>query len=1181
MHLVVRCSTLLALLTGTTLIAADPTWTAEDFTVVSGPASPRVALAVRRDGPRLLLGIEAAALPGAEPSIRLGLAAAKTVTLDAVPGATAAGVRRFTASVPATALVAGEADWRRLRIGLAASWNGGAGAAPRLSERFRHLGGGASHAGLASDAGAWQPFDLEENATQVADRRNRILVALDQPVDGKVSVVIEDQNGKRLRNLVGGVAVAKGRQQIPWDGCDDAGQPLPPGSYRWRAAHHPGLTPRYLMTFGNGDNRPEDFNGWGPNHTRLNAAAAAGEWTVVASPMTEGGDNIVVLGADGGKRQGHVTPMGMGMARIDPVIVGDILYIANDGLAWGDHFDARDPKAVGRLKISLARYDLKAERLVEYGGKRFAELFSAEVGPGTADKDHQITSLTGMAAIAGKLYLGNRRSHSLLVIDPAEGKRIDEIPLKDPGVMAAFGEALYVASGGAILRLDPQTRKTTPVIAAGVCDARGLVVDAKGQLLVSDGTTHTVRIFTAAGREVKQLGKPGGAYVGVYDPTRMVNPRGVAVAANGWVWVAEERGDPKRVVAWDAERGTVVCEKYGTPAYGGSGAGIDPTDHRRWLGLGCQWRIDVDKGTAVPTHVLGKDDHPLHYRYVRQFDTTWIVAIQSTTGIYAQQKDGSLRHVAEVGSAHRFYHNFHGNVPQAFIDGFNRAHPDRPGKHDDKGPGFLWLDRNGNGAMDGDEFEYAKDTKDFAGGYWGHDIGNDLTLRLPVDIGGKRKLLTLTPTGVDAKGLPKYPTLAEALPGAVPLDLDGTQVETWSDRFGTLIANTDPEMKAFAPDGKLRWTYPNRWSNVHGSHKAPLPEAGVLQGSLFAMGTAPLDDVSDVFVMVGNHGRYFALTSDGLYLDEFFKDVRMGGSRDANYIGGEAFGGNFVRSALDSKYYLQANGYRIYRLDGLDRISRSQGTLTLTMAQAVAAERMRAQQHATKSAARTAVIPRLERAPTIDGKDDDWGSEPTMTWDKSGQFKVAVSLGHDGTHLYACWRVSDPSPWVNSGKDWTLLFKSGDSVDLQIGSDPAANPQRSGPVPGDLRLLIAPSDGTNQAVLYRHRVPGAKDPVTFTCPWRAEKVDEVRKLASARIAVTVDRERYRVEAAIPLADLGLAVDERQRRLDVGALFGDPAGTATSLRSYWANQNTGLVSDVPGEIMLFPNLWGSVTMGSKP
>ncbi|HEX3134700.1 MAG TPA: hypothetical protein VHX44_14110, partial [Planctomycetota bacterium] len=783
-------------------------------------------------------------------------------------------------------------------------------------------------------------------------------------------------------------------------------------------------------------------------------------------------------------------------------------------------------------------------------------------------------------AFGGKLYVANRRLNALMVINPEDGMVVEQIPLAAPGSLASTADALFAVSDGAIVRVDLATKQTTPVIAKGACDARGLAIDAQGRFLITDGTTNTLRLFDKSGKALKQLGKPGDAYVGPYDATRMVNPRGVAVAANGWAWIAEDRADPKRVLAWDVERGVVACEKFGTPSYGGSGAGVDPQDHTHWIGLGCQWQVDPNKGTAVPTYVLGKDDHPLHYRYIHQFDATWVVAIQGTTGVYLQNKDGSLRHVAEMGQGHRLYHYYERKPPQGYIDGFNRAYPDRLGKHEEKGPGFLWLDRNGDGEMQGEEFEFSLGMKDFGGGYWGHDVAGDLTLRVPVEVDGKRKLLSLIPSGAK-DGLPQYPTIVEALKAAVPIDLSGTQMETWPDLHGTFIANSDPVMRAFGADGKLRWTYPNRWSNVHGSHDAPLPATGVLQGSLFSMGMAPLDKDGDVFVLVGNHDRYFAMSSDGLYLDEFFKDVRMGGSRDANYIGGEAFGGNFAKSAKDGKYYLQANGYRVYRLDGLDQMTRSQGTLNLTQAQAVAAERIRAQRQAATALPRIAAIPYLEKAPTIDGKDDDWKGQPTVQWDRSGQFRVAVSLGHDGTNLYACWRVSDQSPWMNTGKDWTLLFKTGDSVDLQIGTDASANPKRSGPVPGDLRLIIAPSEGQNLAVLYRHRVPGAKDPVTFTCPWRAEKVDEVKKLTSVKIAVTTERDKYRVEMAVPLADLGLGTDPAPRRFDVGTLFGDPEGTATSLRSYWANQNTGLVSDVPGEIMLFPNLWGTMTMGGKP
>ena len=41
------------------------------------------------------------------------------------------------------------------------------------------------------------------------------------------------------------------------------------------------------------------------------------------------------------------------------------------------------------------------------------------------------------------------------------------------------------------------------------------------------------------------------------------------------------------------------------------------------------------------------------------------------------------------------------------------------------------------------------------------------------------------------------------------------------------------------------------------------------------------------------------------------------------------------------------------------------------------------------------------------------------------------------------------------------------------------------------------------------------------------------------------------------------------------LSADSGGNVTVARTYWANPATGLVNDVPGEIMLHPGLWGTV------
>jgi len=49
------------------------------------------------------------------------------------------------------------------------------------------------------------------------------------------------------------------------------------------------------------------------------------------------------------------------------------------------------------------------------------------------------------------------------------------------------------------------------------------------------------------------------------------------------------------------------------------------------------------------------------------------------------------------------------------------------------------------------------------------------------------------------------------------------------------------------------------------------------------------------------------------------------------------------------------------------------------------------------------------------------------------------------------------------------------------------------------------------------------------------------------------------------------------RGDFGVLFGNDAGEITTLRSYWSNQNTSIVSDVPSEASLEPRQWGTFVL----
>ena len=333
-----------------------------------------------------------------------------------------------------------------------------------------------------------------------------------------------------------------------------------------------------------------------------------------------------------------------------------------------------------------------------------------------------------------------------------------------------------------------------------------------------------------------------------------------------------------------------------------------------------------------------------------------------------------------------------------------------------------------------------------------------------------------------------------------------------------------------------------------------------MQGVMAFLGIAPLDADSDVVFLNGNHGRCFILSTDGIYLDEAFVDVRVSYLKNEYRLGGEIFGGSFARDAKSGKYYVQIGHgpYRIYELIGFDKLRRMSGSLVVTKDQIDVAERNSLRQVAAKQTAREGTLP------------------GTIAWDKSGKFKTSVDVAADETHLSLTWRVQDASPWVNNGRDWTKLFATGDTVDFQFGADREADPKRREPVVGDKRLLIAPYEGSAIAVLYEHRKPGGANPIEFTSPWRGAKVDDVRRLSTADLAVKKESFGYTVTARLPLAELGLSLQPNTSlRADFGVTFGDDGGTDVNLRSYWSNQATGLVDDIPGEIMLSPNLWGEL------
>ena len=149
-----------------------------------------------------------------------------------------------------------------------------------------------------------------------------------------------------------------------------------------------------------------------------------------------------------------------------------------------------------------------------------------------------------------------------------------------------------------------------------------------------------------------------------------------------------------------------------------------------------------------------------------------------------------------------------------------------------------------------------------------------------------------------------------------------------------------------------------------------------------------------------------------------------------------------------------------------------------------------------------------------------------------------------------------------------------------IGTNAAADPDRHDPVAGDVRLLITQVNGRTEAVLYRPVAPGrsATEHVLFGSPWRTISFDSVQDVS--RQVQLVNDAKGDYEIVVPLDLLGLHPQDGMKiKADIGILRGD--GEKTTERVYWKNKGTALVSDVPSEAQLTPDLWGNWEFRKEP
>ncbi len=1055
---------------------------------------------------------------------------------------------------------------------------------------------------------------------------------LDKP--GVVTLVVEKLDGTRVRNLIAETPFPAGDNIAWWDGTDDLGRDLDsarhgvyhvpaqfvaPATYRVRGLVHDPIRANYeFSVYSPGDppwETADKTGGWTTNHTPAQAAL----W--VPADRAPGGKPLIFLGsyvAEGGAGLAWVDQNGVkqgGQKWVGGTWTGAPYLAADDGpnaLAGAYAYAASVWKtAKGSKKVEL--------RVTALSAKGDSEVARYEFEP--RDVDDVQAEISGLAVRDGLVAVALPIQQKLLLVRANSGAKgkiggqvVASVPMSDARGLFFDRDGRLLALVGRELRryaVSPAGDLGAPqtLIGQGLQDPHGLTLNAKGDIYIADwGQNHQVKMFSASGQLLHTFGRAGAPQAGPYDELHMNHPQGLAVDGNGRLWVAENDYLPKRVSVWNAD-GTLWKAFYGPGKYGGGGT-LDSNDPTRFIFAQptegtLEFKLNWQTGQSRLTNVLVRKqagDMELPFRaatpelpllvngkrYLTNSFNSNPTSGHSSALIY-QEKAGLAQPVAALGRASQW--DLLQTAP------FKAGQP-----AGSKEAIFVWSDDSGDGRAQPDEVRYRA-----AQNVDGVTVMPDLSFAVArVNDAAMR----FAPTGFSAAGAPQYNLASgeKLAAGVLPaVSSGGAQVLTTGAQNWSVItlgmapfaAQSISGIKSDAGD-VAAWSYPSLWPGLHASHTAPQPDRpGELQGTTRILGeffTPKGSSAGPLWALNSNMGSVYLFTADGLFVQTMFQDFRQGQpwsmpraargmNLDALTLSGENFWPSITQTPDGQVYLNSGRNISLIRLDGFDTLRRlPDSQIQIGAAELKAAQNYLVNQEATRQDSAGSGVLQVainRQAPVVNGQLDDWAEANWVDIDKSGvaaffnaktrPYDVSGALEVSGDRLFAAYRTGNAKLLQNSGEVETAPFKTGGALDLMLGTDANADPQRTAPVAGDLRLLVTQVKGKTRAVLYRAVVPGALNPVPFSSPLRTISFDEVRDV-SDQVQLAGKNGNY--EFSIPLSVLGLRPRAGETLSgDIGVLRGN--GFETTARVYWSNKATSIVSDVPSEAQLTPQLWGKL------
>ncbi len=998
-----------------------------------------------------------------------------------------------------------------------------------------------------------------------------INLALDTP--GYVTLVIEDEHGRRVRNLVSERFFEAGNHVIGWDGLDEAGIPdatmgaydiypnlVAAGKYQVRGLVRGPIDLRYELSANTAGNPPwsttDGRGGWLADHTPPSGIVfLPGEEPrmLIGSAIAESGQGLVWTNLAGDKLAGRRS-IGTGHGWC-----GAYLLTRDSAPGAPEAYLTAAKDAVELWAINPNRNILAGKKV---GGK----------------------SAQGIAAHNGLVLLSLDKANQLLMVDAVAGNILARAALERPRGLA-FDDAgrLLVISGERLLRFDlpsPAEGMTLPeaevVIASGLKDASQVIIDTEGRFFISfHGDLHQVKVFSAAGNFLHDIGEPGGARLGPYDPRRMHNPTGLAITPDGHLWVAENSFSPKRVSIWTLD-GDLVKWLVGPPQYGGGGS-LSADKKRFYYGgqgqAGLEFAVDWDAGTAQLANIYflsgGPGDigiypgdgawhdlpqHPIALDGREYLTNAW--NSHPTRGVPSvtvwQMRDGIAIPVAAVGR------------PDALAILKQEAFQAR--RQSEGNDLFAWSDLNDDGQIQPEEVTFTPKFEN-QGPLGQLNLGPDLTM---INSNG----LVIHQQGFTAAGAPIYDA------GKAELLVEGLMTDVGAAGGGQALLAADGHMVVIGGpmrgfrNGELLWTYPSRWPSLDAAHwgnkrkiaRIAPPAPGLMVGTTHLCGlpiTPTAGDAGELWAINSNVGSVYLMTTDGLFVATLLPDVRLQQQRDIpakrgmlvndRTPGAESFWPS-INQTEDGEVYLVAelgsvrprlSQSNVVHVEGLDTVRRiPTAPVNVTPEQLAACrENLIARRVAEieKNGRGVYRVPLSTKAHTVDGDLREWPAawgadkQPQLAPDRPGGW---VQLG-ELPYRFRWWpilgavRVADSKLHVAvtvatqclamdtmdaTDSDPARLLTAESAVEIALGTDPAADAARTQAATGDIRVLISVLDGKPLAMLYRGVDAPAAAPLVFEAITGNTVIGSVTDISQH---VEIAQTKHTYEVAIPLAVLGI------------------------------------------------------------